>query len=235
MRDNQRQDDELRPYSVARDIQPDAAGSVLIKMGNTQVICAVTVEEAVPPFLKGTGRGWITAEYGMLPCAANSRVPREAVRGRQGRTYEIQRLIGRALRMMMDLSLLGERTLRVDCDVIRADGGTRTAAINGAALAIRDVVHDLYGRGALDSPPRLLPIAAISVGLVDGRPLLDLDYREDAAAAADANFVMTGEGGWVEVQCTAEGRALAQDEFAAMTRLARQGLGQLLQCWWATP
>ncbi len=231
MRENQRLNDELRPLSLERDIQPHADASVLIKTGNTHVVCAVTIEESVPPFLRDSGQGWITAEYGMLPCAANGRIPREAVRGRKGRTYEIQRLIGRSLRMMVDLTALGERTLRVDCDVVRADGGTRTAAINGAALAVRDVLARLPERGDCNMP-RFMPIAAVSAGLVAGRPLLDLDYREDSAAEADGNFVMTGDGRWVEVQCTAEGRPLTREEFSRIAQLAQKGIKELLACWW---
>jgi ribonuclease PH len=227
MRHNERRDDELRPISLEWDFQPRADGSLLIKSGETHVVCAVTVEDKVPSFLKGSGQGWITAEYGMLPCSASSRMDREAVRGRGGRTYEIQRLIGRSLRMMVDLSLLGERTLRIDCDVIRADGGTRTAAITGAALAVRRVVGLLQQQGVAGAV-NMMPLAAISVGLVDGRPLLDLDYDEDSRAEADANFVMSGDGRLIEVQCTAEKRALTRQEFDRMIDLAWQGIQRLL-------
>jgi len=228
-RANGRRDDELRPVALEWDFQPGSDSSVLIRMGNTHVVCAVTVENFVPPFLKDTGQGWITAEYGMLPCSASSRMMREAARGRSGRTYEIQRLIGRSLRMMVDLKLLGERTLRVDCDVIRADGGTRTAAITGAALAVRRAVADLQAAGAIGEIP-IMPVAAISVGLVDGRPLLDLDYEEDSGAEVDGNFVMTGDGRFIEIQCTAERRPLNNDEYDA-AGLAAKGISDLLTLW----
>lgn len=229
MRKNNRKNDELRPCSIEFGFQPGAHGSVLIKCGGTHISCAVTVEDKVPPFLKDSGQGWITAEYGMLPCATNSRTNREAVRGRSGRTYEVQRLIGRSLRMITDLTKLGERTLRVDCDVIRADGGTRTAAITGAALAIREALEKIEDNDFVVPP--LMPIAAVSVGLVDGAPMLDLDYPEDSRAEADANFVMTGDGRLIEAQCTAEGRPFSRDELTRLTDLAHQGIDQLLT-WW---
>jgi ribonuclease PH len=231
MRVDQRKNDELRPIIIEEDVQPAADASLLIKMGNTHVVCAVTVEDKVPPFLKDTGKGWITAEYGMLPCSASSRMNREAARGRSGRTYEIQRLIGRSLRMMVDLSLLGERTFRVDCDVIRADGGTRTASITGAALALQKAIKQLHEKGMVEKMPVITPVAAISVGMVDGRPLLDLDYSEDSGAEADGNFVMTGDGRLIEIQCTAEGRPVTQDEFEQMYRLAGQGVAELMALW----
>jgi len=237
MRKNQRRDDELRPVAIERGFQPWPAGSVLIQMGDTHVVCSVTVEEKVPSFLKGSGQGWITAEYGMLPGATHTRTEREAVRGRGGRTYEVQRLIGRALRMMVDLRLLGERTLRVDCDVLRADGGTRTAAITGAALALRDALRVLQAAGAfaaLPQVPSILPLAAVSVGLFEGRPLLDLDYEEDSQAEVDANFVMTAAGQLVEVQCTAEKRPCSRAEFDQLHDLAQQGINQLLALWQET-
>ena len=227
MRKNNRKNNELRPVTIERGFQPQADGSVLIKMGNTHVLCAITVEESVPSFLKDTGRGWITAEYGMLPCSTNSRMKREAVRGRSGRTYEIQRLIGRSLRMMVDLEKLGERTLRVDCDVLNADGGTRTASITGAAMALGNVVDNLQDKGIMNKVD-LLPLAAVSCGIVNGEALLDLDYSEDSTAEADANFVMTGDGRIIEAQCTAEGRPLARAEFDRLTDLARRGIEQLL-------
>lgn len=227
MRKKNRKNNELRPVLIERGFQPQADASVLIKMGNTHVLCAVTVEESVPSFLKDTGKGWITAEYGMLPCSTNSRMKREAVRGRSGRTYEIQRLIGRSLRMMVDLAKLGERTFRVDCDVLNADGGTRTASITGAAMALGDALAMLQKKGVLGEID-LLPLAAVSCGIVGDQSLLDLDYGEDSTAEADANFVMTGDGRLIEVQCTAEGRPLAQAEFDELTNLARQGIGQLL-------
>ena len=230
MRLNDRAADRLRPVTIERNIQPQAAASIFIKMGNTHVLCGVTVEEKVPPFLEGTGQGWITAEYGMLPCATSSRYRRE-VSGRSGRTYEIQRLIGRSLRMMLDLSSLGERTLRVDCDVINADGGTRTASITGAAIAVRNALGALAADGKIAGMPDLLPVAAISVGLVDGEAFLDLDYQEDSQAEADANFVMTGDGRWVEIQSTAEGVPFTAEDFGKMTRLAEKGIQELFDLW----
>jgi len=233
IRANGRREDELRPISLEWDFQPASDSSVLIKMGNTHVVCAVTVENFVPQFLKDTGQGWITAEYGMLPCSASSRMNREAARGRSGRTYEIQRLIGRSLRMMVDLKLLGERTFRVDCDVIRADGGTRTAAITGAALTVRAALDKLQAAGDISAIP-IMPVAAISVGLVDGRPLLDLDYEEDSTAEVDGNFVMTGDGRFIEIQCTAEGRPLSADEYNGLAGLATTGIDQLFTLWQET-
>ncbi len=226
-----RQNDAMRPVEIIDNIQPQATASLLIKMGNTQVICAVSVEDSVPPFLKGKGQGWITAEYGMLPAAANTRMKREAVKGRSGRTYEIQRLIGRSLRMMVDLATLGERTFRVDCDVLNADGGTRTAAITGAALALRRAIVAEFEQGNLALMPEILPIAAISAGLVDGQELLDLEYTEDSRAEVDANFVMTGDGRWIEVQSTAEGRPFSTAAFTAISDLARKGIVELLTLW----
>ena len=232
MRKDQRKNDELRPVSAEKGFQPQADASVLIKMGNTHVLCAVTVEDSVPRFLKDTGQGWITAEYGMLPCATNTRGRREAATGRGGRTFEIQRLIGRSLRMMVDLSSLGERTFRVDCDVLNADGGTRTASITGAALALRDALVSLYAQGKLSAMPAVVPIAAVSAGMVDGEPLLDLDYEEDSSAAADANFVITGDDRLIEVQCTAEAGPLTIQEFDNIAGLARKGVSRLLTILW---
>lgn len=203
---------------------------MLIRMGNTHVICAVTIEEKVPPFLLDTGRGWITAEYGILPGATGSRYRRE-VHGQSGRTMEIQRLIGRSLRMMVDLGALGERTLRVDCDVLNADGGTRTASITGGALAVRDALRKMASDGRLAELPAILPVAAVSAGIVGGRPVLDLDYREDAAAETDANFVMAGDGRWIEIQATAEHGPFAEESFTALAALARKGIGELFQLW----
>lgn len=231
MRNGNRENDELRPIAIEKDFQPHAYSSVLITMGGTQVSCAVTFEDSAPPFLKDTGQGWITAEYGMLPCSTNSRMRREAARGRSGRTYEIQRLIGRSLRTMVDLNSLGEITLRVDCDVLKADGGTRTASITGAALAVRDAIYRMHQEKHLASVPPILPVGAISVGMVDGEALLDLDYDEDSNADVDANFVMTGDGRWVEVQSTAEGKPFSPEEFNKMSDLARQGIDNLLNLW----
>jgi len=231
MREDKRTAEQLRPVSIDYDAQPNADGSVLIKMGHTHVLCGVSVEEKVPPFLKGSGQGWITAEYGMLPCATHSRGRREAVSGRSGRTYEIQRLIGRSLRMMLDLRELGENTLRVDCDVVNADGGTRCASITGAALAVRQAVEKMLAAGKISTMPVILPVAAISVGIVAGRPLLDLAYEEDSRADVDGNFVMAGDGRWIEMQTTAEGRSFAPELFHDMTRLAHQGINELLELW----
>jgi len=228
-RQKNRGSDELRPVSIILDFQPQADSSLLIKMGNTHVLCSVTVEEKVPPFLKDSGQGWITAEYGMLPCSTNSRMRREAAKGRSGRTYEIQRLIGRSLRMMVDLKTIGERTIRVDCDVINADGGTRTASITGAALAVKNVLKHLVDSGDLDKMPSILSLAAVSCGIIDGVPLLDLDYVEDSSAEADANFVMTEDGHWIEVQATAEGRPISREEFTCLTDMAEKGIRQLLE------
>lgn len=222
--------DELRPVSIERGVQLNADASILIKMGNTHVICGLTIEEKVPPFLEGKEQGWITAEYGMLPCATNGRYRRET-NGRSGRTYEIQRLIGRSLRMMVDLKTIGARTLRVDCDVLNADGGTRTASITGAALAIRDGLSKLVEEGKLEAMPDIQPVAAISAGIVDGVPVLDLDYSEDSSAETDANFVMAGDGRWIEIQGTAEGMPFAEEEFIKVMGVARKGINELLGHW----
>jgi ribonuclease PH len=231
MRKNGRQDNELRPVSIERDFLPHADGSLLIKIGDTHVVCAVSVEESVPRFLEETGQGWITAEYGMLPWSTHTRSQREAARGRSGRTYEVQRLIGRSLRMMIDLQALGSRTLRVDCDVIRADGGTRTAAITGAALVVKDVITSLYNEGSLAELPAITPLAAVSAGIVDGRTLLDLNYDEDSQAEVDANFVMCQDGRLVEVQCTAEGHPFSRADLDQLSDLAFHGIKQLLLFW----
>lgn len=223
--------DAMRPVEIIDNIQPQACASLMIKMGNTQVICAVSVENSVPPFLRDSGQGWITAEYGMLPTSTNTRMKREAVKGRSGRTYEIQRLIGRSLRMMVDLKTLGEKTFRIDCDVINADGGTRTAAITGAALALHRAIRTEFEKGNLAKMPDILPIAAISAGIVDGQVLLDLEYSEDSNAEVDANFVMTGDGRWIEAQSTAEGQPFTPEEFTAISDLARKGINELLALW----
>jgi ribonuclease PH len=230
MRTNNRAADQLRPLSLEYNFQPQAAGSVLIRLGNTHVLCAVSVEEEVPPFLKGRGQGWITAEYGMLPGATNSRNRRET-KGQSGRTMEIQRLIGRSLRMLVDLKSFGERTLRVDCDVLNADGGTRTASITGAALALRLALRGLVAKGVLAELPPLTPVAAVSVGIVAGQAVLDLDYGEDSAAEVDANFVMTGDGRLIEVQGSAEGAPFGRQDFLAMLDLAGKGVQELLRPW----
>ncbi|NOR24579.1 MAG: ribonuclease PH [Desulforhopalus sp.] len=230
MRSNNRKPDSLRPISIERGLQYQADGSVLIRMGNTHVICGVSVEEKVPPFLKDTGQGWITAEYGMLPCATNSRYRRET-KGQSGRTMEIQRLIGRSLRMMVDLSTIGERTLRVDCDVLNADGGTRTASITGGALAVKDALQKLVAEGKLESLPNIMPVAAISAGILGGEAILDLDYTEDSTAETDANFVMAGDGRWIEIQATAEGQPFADESYLAMAGCAKKGIEELFQLW----
>ncbi len=230
MRANDRAKGELRPYSIEKNIQPNAYSSVLIKMGNTHVICGVSMEESVPPFLRGSGKGWITAEYGMLPCATDSRYRRE-IGGRSGRTYEIQRLIGRSLRMMVNLEELGEITLRVDCDVLNADGGTRTASITGGAIAVRDALERLLAEGKISKLPTIMPVASISVGIVAGEVVLDLDYVEDSSADADGNFVMSKEGAWIEVQSTAEGNPMPHDAFIEMTQVAHKGITELFSLW----
>ncbi len=230
MRSNNRPADCLRPLSIERGMQYQADASVLIRMGNTHVLCGVSIEENVPPFMKNTGRGWITAEYGVLPCATNSRYRRE-IQGQSGRTMEIQRLIGRSLRMMVDLAAIGERTLRVDCDVINADGGTRTASITGGALAVRDALIKLVVEKKLEKLPKILPVAAISAGIVGGVPLLDLNYSEDSTAETDANFVMAGDGRWIEIQATAENAPFSDEAYMAITGLARRGITELFKLW----
>ena len=220
MRNDQRAANALRPVTIEKGFQPQAYASLLI-----------TMEASVPPFLRGTGQGWITAEYGMLPCSTNSRMQREAAKGRSGRTYEIQRLLGRSLRTMIDLTHLGEVTLRVDCDVLKADGGTRTASITGAAIALRDAIERMHREGVLATMPEILPVAAISAGIVDGQALLDLNYLEDSNAEVDANFVMTGDGRWVETQCTAEGKPFGPEDFNRMAVLARKGIDELFTLW----
>ena len=220
----------LRPVRITRAYTVHAEGSVLIEFGATRVLCNASVLDKVPPHQKGSGQGWVTAEYGMLPRATHNRSDREAARGKQsGRTQEIQRLIGRALRSVFDLSLLGERTLHLDCDVIQADGGTRTAAITGAFVAAQDAVSGLLAQGKLSRSPIREAVAAISVGIVQATPLLDLEYLEDAACDTDMNVVMTAGGHYVEVQGTAEGAAFTRAEMDALLALADKGIGELLQ------
>ncbi len=231
MRSDNRAPDSLRPVSIERDFQPQADASILIRMGNTHVICGVSIEETVPPFLKDSGQGWITAEYGMLPCATSTRGRRESVSGKSGRTHEIQRLIGRSLRMMVDLKTIGERTLRIDCDALNADGGTRTASITGAALAVRNALGRLVVDGRLARMPAILPVAAVSAGIVDGVPMLDLDYAEDSRAQVDANFVMAGDGRWIEIQSTAEETPFSNEAYLALSELARKGIQELFDLW----
>ena len=229
MRPSKRQPDQLRDIRISRGYTRHAEGSVLIECGDTKVVCTVSTDDKVPPFLKGKGQGWLTAEYGMLPRATNTRSDREAARGKQsGRTQEIQRLIGRALRAVVDLSRLGERTLQIDCDVIQADGGTRTAGITGAFVAVHDAVGQLLERNLLAATPILDFVAAVSVGLYHGVPVLDLDYDEDSACDTDMNVVMTGSGGLVEVQGTAEGKPFSRAEMDVMLDLAQQGIAQLI-------
>lgn len=231
MSERKRPVDALRPVSLEYGVQPHADASVLIRMGNTHVLCGVTVEEKVPPFLKDKGQGWITAEYGMLPCATHSRGRREAISGQSGRTQEIQRLIGRSLRMMVDLQLLGEHTLRVDCDVLNADGGTRCASITGGALAVRMALERMVACSRLPALPAILPVAAVSAGVVGGQSLLDLDYSEDSSAAVDANFVMCGDGRWIEVQTTAEGEPFRPELLMTMADMAARGINRLFSLW----
>ncbi|HAN94177.1 MAG: ribonuclease PH [Limnochordia bacterium] len=220
-----RRHDELRPVQITRNVNMYAEGSVLIEVGNTKVICTATVEDKVPPFLRGTGEGWITAEYSMLPRATAERNPRESTRGRiGGRTHEIQRLIGRALRAVVDLKALGERTIWLDCDVIQADGGTRSASITGAFIALSDALRKLEG---VDVGVKEY-LAAVSVGIVDGEVLLDLNYGEDSAAEVDFNVVMTQSGRIVEVQGTAEGRPFSREEMEQLLNLAEKGIFELM-------
>ena len=228
MRPSHRLPNQLRPVRFTRGFTHHAEGSVLVEFGHTRVLCTASVEEKVPSFLKGQSQGWATAEYGMLPRATHTRSKREAVSGKQsGRTQEIQRLIGRSLRAMIDLTLLGERTLQVDCDVLQADGGTRTASITGATLAVSDAISHLMVQGLLAQSPILQPMAAISVGMYKGVPVLDLDYDEDSACDTDMNVVMTGDGRFVEIQGTAEGTPFQRAEMDALLDLAAQGCGQL--------
>ena len=230
MRANGRRPDELRPVRIQRHFTRHAEGSVLVEFGDTRVLCTASVEERVPPFLKDSGRGWVTAEYGMLPRATNTRTDREAARGKQsGRTQEIQRLIGRALRAVVDLGSLGQRTVHIDCDVLQADGGTRTAAITGSFVALHDAVDWLILKKLLPASPIREHVAAISVGMFKGAPLLDLDYSEDSACGCDMNVVMTGAGRFVEVQGTAEGEAFSRAELDALLGLAAHGVSQLVE------
>ncbi|HMW29632.1 MAG TPA: ribonuclease PH [Plasticicumulans sp.] len=229
MRPSGRAPEQLRPIRLTRQFTRHAEGSVLVEFGETRVICTASVEERVPPFLKGKGQGWITAEYGMLPRATHTRSPREAARGAQsGRTQEIQRLIGRSLRACADLAALGERTITIDCDVIQADGGTRTAAITGGFVALADAVRTLLERRSLKKNPLHGQIASVSVGIWRGTPVLDLDYAEDSEAETDMNVVMNDAGAYIEVQGTAEGHAFRAEELDAMLALARAGIAELI-------
>jgi ribonuclease PH len=228
MRPSQRANNALRTVEIIRHFTKHAEGSVLVKFGDTHVICTASVEEKVPGFLKGKNQGWVTAEYGMLPRSTGSRMDREAARGKQsGRTQEIQRLIGRSLRAVIDLEKLGERTIHFDCDVIQADGGTRTASITGAFVALQDAINVLIKQGLLKASPLKDTVAAISVGVYQGEPVLDLDYIEDSDCDTDMNVVMSGSGGFVEIQGTAEGEPFSRDSMNAMIALAVQGIQEL--------
>ena len=229
MRPSGRADDEMRRVELLIEVNKYAEGSCLAKFGETQVLCTASIDDKVPPFLRNSGKGWVTAEYGMLPRATNTRGDREAARGKQsGRTQEIQRLIGRALRSVVDLAKLGERTLHLDCDVIQADGGTRTAAITGAFVAMHDAVDLMLERKLIGATPILEFVAAVSVGIHQGQPVLDLDYAEDSASDTDMNVVMTGSGGLIEVQGTAEGAPFSRKEMEAMLDLAQKGIRELV-------
>ncbi|APZ44027.1 ribonuclease PH [Acidihalobacter ferrooxydans] len=229
MRPSGRAPDELRQISFQRHYTRHAEGSVLVCFGDTKVICTATVDERLPPWLKSSNQGWVTAEYGMLPRSTGSRMPREASRGKQsGRTMEIQRLIGRALRAAVDLEALGQRQVTVDCDVIQADGGTRTAAISGGWVALCDAVRGLRKKGLIKRDPLHGMLAAVSVGIFDGRPVLDLDYPEDSSAETDMNVVMNDAGHFIEVQGTAEGHAFRRDELDALLALAEKGIGEII-------
>ncbi len=229
MRPSQRQPEQLRSLNIVRNFTRHAEGSVLIEIGDTRVLCTASVEENVPPFLRGKGQGWVTAEYGMLPRATHTRGAREAAKGKQtGRTQEIQRLIGRSLRAVTDLVALGERQITLDCDVLQADGGTRCAAITGAWIALHDACAGLVAQGKLAANPLRDHVAAISVGIYQGTPVLDLDYPEDSGCDTDMNVVMTGSGGLVEVQGTAEGEPFSRSQMNTLLDLAEAGIAQLV-------
>jgi ribonuclease PH len=228
MRSNGRKPEDIRPVRMIRNYIKHAEGSVLIQLGETRVICTATLEERVPPFLRNSGRGWITAEYSMLPRATKTRTTRESTQGRVGgRTHEIQRLIGRSLRAVVDLNLIGERTFWIDCDVVQADGGTRTASITGAYVALVDAVEYLRKEVSIPRDPILDSVAAISVGVVEEQILLDLNYEEDSKAEVDCNFVMTGQGKFIEIQGTAEGKPFSKEAYDRMMALASQGIDKL--------
>ncbi len=230
MRPSGRRPDQLRPIKLTRRYTKHAEGSVLVEFGDTRVLCTASVDERTPRWIKGTGRGWVTAEYGMLPRSTGARMSREASQGRQGgRTLEIQRLIGRSLRAVVDLAALGERTITVDCDVIQADGGTRTASITGGYVALMDAVRHLQKQGTLQKNPLYGQVASVSVGIYQGEPVLDLDYPEDSDAETDMNVVMNEAGAFIEVQGTAEGHAFRMDELMSMLELAKTGIGELIE------
>lgn len=229
MRPSQRAHNQLRPVEIIRHYTKHAEGSVLVKFGDTHVLCTASVEEKVPAFLRGKNQGWVTAEYGMLPRSTGSRMDREAAKGKQsGRTQEIQRLIGRSLRAIIDLQKLGERSVHIDCDVIQADGGTRTAAITGAYVALHDAISHLLAKKLIAASPLRDAVAAISVGVYQGAPVLDLDYIEDSDCDTDMNVVMTGNGGFVEIQGTAEGEPFLRADMDAMLELAQNGIRDLI-------
>jgi ribonuclease PH len=229
MRPSGRAPDQLRPIRLTRRYTKHAEGSVLVEFGDTRVLCTASIDEKVPPFLKGKGQGWVTAEYGMLPRATNTRMAREAAAGKQGgRTQEIQRLIGRSLRAALDMKRLGERTITIDCDVLQADGGTRTASITGGCVALADALNVLLERKFIAKTPLRHFVASVSAGIFRGAPVLDLDYAEDSSADTDMNVVMNEAGGFIEVQGTAERESFSEDEMLAMTRLARRGIEQLI-------
>ncbi|VAW77197.1 Ribonuclease PH [hydrothermal vent metagenome] len=228
MRPSNRNPDEMRPVTITRNYTMHAEGSVLIEFGNTKVLCNASIEDRVPGFLRGKGQGWVTAEYGMLPRSTTQRMGREASRGKQGgRTMEIQRLIGRSLRAVIDMEKLGERTLTIDCDVIQADGGTRTASITGGFVALADAINKLVADGTLEESPLCGSVASVSVGIYKGTPVLDLDYPEDSNAETDMNVVMTDTGAFIEVQGTAEGHPFSEEEMNQMLVLAKKGISEL--------
>lgn len=230
MRTDNRRPDQMRPVRITTNYLATAEGSALIEVGNTRVLCAASIEESVPQFLRGTGRGWVTAEYAMLPRATSTRTPREVTKGRpSGRTLEIQRLIGRSLRAVVDTTALGDRSVIVDCDVLQADGGTRTASITGAYVALALALQKLVTFGTVKSLPITQPVAATSVGILNGEPILDLCYEEDSSGEVDMNLVMTGAGRFVEVQATAEKTPFDDAQLAQMITLARRGIGELFE------
>jgi ribonuclease PH len=230
MRPSGRANDQMRHVSLEMGFSKHAEGSCLVKFGDTHVLCTASLEESTPGFLRGSGKGWVTAEYGMLPRSTHERMRREAAQGKQsGRTQEIQRLVGRSLRAVVDLSALGEKQITVDCDVLQADGGTRTASITGGFVALSQCVGFMKKTGMVTKPVIKDHVAAISCGIYKGTPVLDLDYLEDSGAETDANFVLTGAGGLVEIQGTAEGAPFSDEEFAALLKLARKGVGELIE------
>jgi ribonuclease PH len=230
MRPSGRSADQMRDITMELGFSKYAEGSCLIKFGDTHVLCTASLEERVPPWLRGGGKGWITAEYGMLPRSTGSRMRREASSGKQsGRTVEIQRLIGRALRASVNMEALGERQISIDCDVIQADGGTRTASITGAFVALKECINWMEARSMISKPVLLDNVAAVSCGIYEGEPVLDLDYAEDSVAETDANFIMTGSGGIIEIQGTAEKEPFSEDEFLKLMSLAKKGIGELIE------